>query len=367
MPNVVNLNPESASSSLFAIATKKVLVIDDQKSARVIMEGVIRCIDPYIEVKPFANPLEAVEWARTNAPDLVLTDYKMREIDGVETIRRLRKLPTCADVPIVMMTISADAKVCHAAFDAGVTEFLVKPYDHYECRARCRNLLTMREQHLLLQDRTKLLEFEITAAVRQMRARERETIMLSANLAEYHAHQNGFRLVRIARYARLIAQGMELTPETIERIELASTLHDVGKIGIPDDILLAESTLTPAQEEVMQEHTEIGYRLLEHSSSEYLQMAAEISLHHHERYDGCGYPRGLKGRDIPLPARIVTVAEAFDTLTKTLSPDSKDEIAAAMRSIISRKGDEFDPVCVEALRSQLDAVAEILATFADPA
>ena len=366
MSTVVNLNSEGAGSQLFAIATKKVLVIDDQRSARVILEGVIRCIDPYIEVKSFANPLEAIEWARANVPDLILTDYKMREIDGIEAIRRLRQLPTCADVPIVMVTVSADTKVCHAAFDAGVTDFLVKPYDHYECRARCRNLLTMREQHLLLKDRTKLLEFEIAAAVRQMRARERETIMFSANLSEYHAHQNGFRLLRIARYARLIANGMGLAPEMAERIELASTLHDVGKIGIADDILLAEGSLTTAQEEALREHTEIGHRLLEQSSSEYLQMAAEISLHHHERYDGCGYPKGVKAREIPLPARIVAVAEAFDGLTSTLHRDSADEIKTAMRNLISRKGTEFDPVCVEALGCQLDIAGEVIATFADP-
>ena len=366
MSNVVNLNSEGASTPLFAIATKKVLVIDDQRSARVIMEGVIRCIDPYIEVKPFANPLEAIEWARANAPDLILTDYKMRDIDGIETIKRLRQLPTCAEVPIVMVTVSTDAKVCHSAFDAGVTDFLVKPYDHYECRARCRNLLTMREQQLVLKDRTKLLEVEIAAAVRQMRARERETIMFSANLSEYHANEDGFRLVRIARYARLIANGMGLPPEMVERIELASTLHDVGKIGIADDILLSVGPLTCAQEEELREHPEIGHRLLEQSSSEYLQMAAEISLHHHERYDGCGYPKGVKGREIPLPARIVAVAAAFDSLTAGLNRDSAEDITAAMRDIMSRKGSEFDPVCVEALGCQLDAVGDVIATFTDP-
>ena len=366
MPNVVKLNSDSTTNPIFAIATKKVMVIDDQRNARVIMEGVIRCIDPYIDVKAFGNPLEAIEWARANVPDLILTDYKMREIDGIETIKRLRQLQTCADVPIVMVTVSVDTKVCHSAFDAGVTDFLVKPYDHYECRARCRNLLKMREQHLLLQDRTKLLEFEIASAVRQMRARERETIMFSASLSEYHAHQNGYRLLRIARYARLIAQGMGLPSDTVERIELASTLHDIGKIGIADDILLAKGLLTVEQEAALREHTEIGYRLLENSSSEYLQMAAEISLHHHERYDGCGYPRGIKGRDIPLPARIVTVAEAFERLASNPSGLIADNISDAMRNIVSRKGSEFDPVCVEALSSQLDTVGEVITMFADP-
>ena len=367
MSTVVNLNSESGGNSIFAIDTKKVLVIDDQKSARLILEGVVRCIDPYIKVTAFASPLQAIEWARGNVPDLILTDYKMREIDGIETIKRLRQLATCADTPIVMLTVSVDTKVRHAAFDAGVTDFLVKPYDHYECRARCRNLLTMREQRLLLTDRARLLEYEVRAAVRQMRARERETIMLAASLVEYHSHQDGLRLVRIARYARLIAEGMGLEPEMAERIELASTLHDVGKIGIPDDIFVTDGTLTEAQEQTLREHPEIGHRLLEQSTSEYLSMAADIALYHHERYDGLGYPKGIKGRDIPLAARIVAVAEAFDTLTCALGRDRADEIAGAMHNITSRKGTEFDPVCVEALSCQFENAGEVLATLSDPA
>src|SRR5262245_39135012 len=125
MATVISLNSETASGGMLALATKKVLVIDDQKNARVILEGVVRCVDPYIEVKAFASPLEAIEWAMANALDLILTDYRMKEIDGIETIKRLRQLPTCADVPIVMVTVSEDAKVRHAAFDAGVTDFLV--------------------------------------------------------------------------------------------------------------------------------------------------------------------------------------------------------------------------------------------------
>jgi len=367
MATVVNLRPDWTNPSSLAGTAKKVLIIDDQKSARVILDGIIRSIDRDIDVTMFASPLEAIEWARTNALDLVLVDYKMREIDGVETIRRLRLLPTCIDAPIVMVTINEDMKVCHDAFDAGATDFLVKPYDQYECRARCRNLLKMREQHLLLKDRTRLLESEIAAAMRQLRHRERETIMLAANLSEYHAHQHGFRLLRIARYARLIAEGMGLPLEMVERIELASTLHDVGKIGIADEVLLYEGDLTPAQEQALREHTEIGHRLLEQSSSEYLKLGAEIALHHHERYDGKGYPRGLKGREIPLPARIVALAGAFDGVISATPRKTPEQIAKAMSKIASRRGTEFDPVCVEALATQLENAGEVMAMFADPA
>ena len=365
MSATVNFRPAWAGGERFAIAARHVLVIDDQRTARIVLERIIHSIDAKIEVKMFSSPLEAIEWARGNVPDLVLTDYKMDEIDGIETIRRLRQLRTCEDVPIVMVTIMEDSKLRHAAFDVGVSDFLVKPYDWYECRARCRNLLSLYEQHLLLKDRTSLLEREIAEAVRELRFRERETIMLAANLSEYHAHQDGLRIVRVARYVRMVAEGMELSPEFVERIEVACALHDVGKIGIADDILLAVDAIDEAQKLALREHTEIGYKLLEQSSSEFLKLGAEICMSHHERYDGSGYPQKLNGRNIPLSARIVAVALAFDFLTSNQTGDDASVIEKAMRNIVSRKGIDFDPVCVEALRCQLEKAGEVVATFAD--
>jgi two-component system response regulator RpfG len=265
----------------------------------------------------------------------------------------------------MMVTVTEDAKVCHAAFDAGVTDFLVKPYDHYECRARCRNLLALREQNLLLQDRARLLEREISAAVRELRFREREALTLAANLSEYHAHQDGLRLVRIARYARMIADAMELPAELAQCIEVAATLHDVGTIGVPEALLMHEGPLTESDEEMFQQHTEIGYALLQTSTSDYLRTAAGIALHHHERYDGAGYPRGLKGRDIPVGARIVAVAEAFDRLTAGKSEDCERAFSDAMSALMARKGAELDPVCVEALAAQLDRARVVLEAYAN--
>lgn len=365
MSAALNLRPAWAGGERFAIAARNVLIIDDQSTSRMILARIIHSIDPNIGVEMFANPLEAVEWAKVKVPDLILTDHKMNEIDGLETIRRLRQLPTCAEVPIVMVTIIEDAKIRHAAFDAGVTDFLLKPYDAYECRARCRNLLSLRDQHLLLKDRAKLLEREIAAAVRELRYRERETIMLAANLSEYHAHQDGFRIVRIATYARMIAEELELPPEIVECIEVASTLHDVGKIGVADEILLAADPITYAQDQALREHTEIGYRLLGQSSSEFLKMGAEICLYHHERYGGGGYPKGVRGHDIPLSARIVAVAEAFDLLTSKPGRNRANSAALAMSNLASRKGTDFDPMCVEALGCQLEKAGQVIAEFSD--
>ena len=161
-------------------------------------------------------------------------------------------------------------------------------------------------------------------------------------------------------------EGMELGPEMAERIELASTPHDVGKIGIADEILLAGQDLSEAKEQALQEHPRIGHRLLEKSTSEYLQMASEICLYHHERYDGLGYPQGVKGNEIPLSARIVAVAEAFDDLTASRYRDGHDQIDAAMSSLAARKNAAFDPVCVEVLGNHIEMALEIMSAFADP-
>jgi two-component system response regulator RpfG len=364
MSQVLNLRPEWAGGHRVSCAPAHVLVIDDQTTARLLLDRLIRSIDAAIEVHSFASPLDAIEWARERAPDLVLTDCRMTPIDGVEAIRRLRQLPSCTEVPIMMVTVMEDVKVRHAAFDAGVTDFLVKPYDHYECRARCRNLLALREQHLLLQDRTRLLEREISAAVRELRFREREAITLAANLSEYHAHQDGLRLVRIARYARMIADAMDMPTELAQCIEVGATLLDVGKVGVPEALLMRDRPLTESEEEKVRQHTEIGHALLQTSSSEYLRTAAGIALHHHERYDGRGYPRGLKGRDIPVGARIVAVAEAFDRLTAGKGEDGERVCCDAVSALQACKGIELDPVCVEALAAQLDRARVVLEAFA---
>jgi response regulator RpfG family c-di-GMP phosphodiesterase len=174
-------------------------------------------------------------------------------------------------------------------------------------------------------------------------------------------------VIRIARYAGIIAEGIGLDQEMVDRIELASTLHDVGKIGVADEVLSAAENLTAAQEQALRGHVEIGHKLLEHCASANLVMAAEICLSHHERYDGRGYPRGLSGRDIPLPARIVAVAEAFEAFTMSSPADDVDRVATALRGIREESGTAYDPVCVEALSVEADKARRILGTFADSA
>jgi two-component system response regulator RpfG len=342
-----------------------VLIIDDQSTARKILEELVRGIEKGLVVKSFSEPFEALEWARRHISDLVLTDYKMPLMDGVEFTRRFRAIPACADVPIIMVTIVEDRRIRYQALEAGATDFLTRPIDHYECQARCRNLLTLRKQQKIIECRAKWLEQQVAVATRQIRTREQETLLRLAKAGEYRDEETGNHILRMARYSRLIAVELALTEAECDEIELAAPMHDIGKIGIPDDILLKRSKLTPEEFRIIQTHPTIGYEILRDSPSKYLQVGAIIAYGHHEKYDGEGYPQGLCGEDIPLQARIVAVADVFDALSSVRPYKRAWSIEQAVAYIDEQRGRHFDPRCAEAFLDRLDRVREIQRLLGD--
>jgi two-component system response regulator RpfG len=325
-----------------------VLVVDDQSTGRAILEEVVRSLDANIAVQPFEDPLDAIRWATTHPADLVLVDYKMPEIDGIEFVRRLRLLPEYAHVPMVMVTVHDDRRVRYAALDAGITDFLTKPIDTRECLARCRNLLTVRRQQLALEDKGRLLEGMVQEATAEVRQREKETLFRLAKAGEFRDEETGNHIIRMARYSRLIADAVGLDPHEAETIELAAPLHDIGKIGLSDHILLKTGKLTEAEAKIMQRHPVIGYEILKDSPSKYLRMGALIALGHHEKFDGSGYPYGLVGDHIPLPARIVAVADVYDALTSKRSYKTAWLSEEAFKYLQAHRRTHFDPVLVDA-------------------
>src|SRR3954462_1080078 len=225
------------------LAGNTVMVVDDQSTGRAILEQVVRSLDERIAVEGFARPVDAIVWATRHVAELVLVDYMMPDMDGIEFVRGLRALPGYENVPIVMITVHDDRKVRYAALDAGITDFLTKPVDTRECLARCRNLLTLRRQQLALEDRRRLLEHMVDDATREVREREKETLLRLARAGEFRDEETGNHLLRMSRYSRLIAAAIGLDREEAETIELAAPLHDIGKIGIPDHILLKPARL----------------------------------------------------------------------------------------------------------------------------
>jgi two-component system response regulator RpfG len=305
-------------------------------------------------------------WATRNVSDLVLVDYMMPDMDGIEFVKRLRALPGYEHVPIVMVTVHEDRKVRYAALDAGITDFLTKPVDARECLARCRNLLTLRRQQLALEDRRRLLEHMVEDATREVREREKETLMRLARAGEFRDEETGYHLIRMARYSRLIATALGLEPDEGQTIELAAPLHDIGKIGIPDQILLKAGRLDAAEGEIMRRHPLIGYEILKGSASKYVRMGALIALGHHEKFDGSGYPNGLVGEHIPLCARIVSVADVYDALTSVRPYKKAWSSEQAFDYVATQAGRHFDPHMVEAFHSMKKQVLQIQQEWRDP-
>ena len=342
-----------------------VLIIDDLFSSRLLLAEIVRQIDGKLNLELFDTPSRALEYARNNRVDMILTDYKLPEFDGVQLVRQLRALPHCVDVPIVVITVVDDRRVRYEALEGGATDFLIKPQDEHETRARCANLLELRRHKIVLSDQARVLQYQVDKSIAEIHERELETLNKLAKAGEFRDRTTGNHLARMAKYSHLIGTNLGLAPETVHVLEVAAPMHDIGKIGIPDAILLKEGPLTSEEDAVMKTHPRIGYDILKGSPSKYLSMGAIIALGHHERFDGSGYPNGLHGDDIPIVARVVAIADVFDALVSERPYKHAWSIEEGFAYLESQKGKHFDPRCVEAFLSGAERVREIQKEFGD--
>jgi response regulator RpfG family c-di-GMP phosphodiesterase len=344
---------------------QKVLVVDDTQLNLLLFSALLEELNG-VDIHTFPSPLEGLAWAAGEVPDLVIVDYIMPQIDGLEFIHRFRALPGCRDVPLVMITANDQKEIRYRAFDAGANDFLSKPVDNVEFIARAKNMLSLSAARSRLADQAKWLASEVRKATEDLLQRERDTVFRLCKAAEYRDPETGAHILRMANYSQLIAKNLGLPLEQQELLLEAAPMHDIGKVGISDNILLKPGRLTPEEFEVMKQHARFGYELLKDSNSQVLQAGAEIALGHHEKFDGSGYPQGLKGEEIPLFSRIVAVADVFDALT-TVRPYKKSwSIQQAVDFLNAGAGTHFDPRCVHAFLERFDEVLEIRDRYQEP-
>lgn len=339
----------------------KAISIDDEKYNLMLIEAMGAEIG--IQVSSFANPREALKAFPSESFDIAFVDYMMPEIDGITVIEEIRK--SAPDIPVVMITAVDDNNLMLRAIEAGSTEFLRKPVNMPEFRARTNNLLQLRRSQLLLKDRAKLLEEEVRKATEKILAREHETLIILGRVAEYKDQETGNHIARVAHYSRLIAKKAGESSESQDIIFNAAPLHDIGKIGITDFILTKPEGLNIDETTAMRKHPEIGYMILKDSESPYLQAGALISLTHHERFDGRGYPNGLKGDDIHLYGRIVAIADVFDALISKRPYKDPWPIEGIFKYLSDEKGKHFDPNLVDRFLESKEEIEAINALFSD--
>ena len=338
------MHPAKATPEL---AGSSILVVDDEEDNVRVLGQMLRWAG-YHRLELSSDPFEALRLFESHAPDLVLLDLHMAGLDGFGVMERLRPRIQAGDwIPFLMLTGDLDPEVRERALSAGARDFVTKPFDIGEVLQRIKNLLETRHLHLRLRRHAEELEDKVRARTAQLAETQVEILRRLAVAAEYRDDITGEHAERVGALAALIAEEMGLSTEQIELIRRAAPLHDVGKIGVPDAILMKPGPLTSAEFEVMKSHTEIGARILGEGSFPLLRMACEIVRTHHERWDGRGY-LGRKGEDIPLSGRIVAVADVFDTITHRRPYKEAASVEEGIARVREDAGRHFDPAVVDA-------------------
>lgn len=323
-----------------------VVLVDDNRSNLAVFGRILRGFED-CEVVAFHDPLEGFAHTLGNPVDLVIVDYRMPGMDGIEFIRRFREAHGPA-THIIMVTMADEREVRYSAFDAGANEHLTRPLDHREFRVRIGNVKKLVAAQKALREEKLSLDRLVAEQRAQIERGAEELVGRLLRAAERRDDDTGCHIVRMAETARVIARRLGLDDETVRLIHRASPMHDIGKIGVPDAVLLKPGRLDPAERRIMESHVEEGYEILRDSTIPLVQVAAEIASSHHERWDGTGYPKGLKGDQIPLSGRIAAVADVFDALTSDRPYKQAWPAGRAIAYLRENAGRQFDPACVKA-------------------
>ena len=326
----------------------RILVVDDQEANAVLLQAILaragyRCIEV------LTDPLAVVAQCREAPPDLLLLDWHMPVRSGPEILEDVAFLTDEPNwMPVLVLTADSAPDTKRRALSLGARDFLTKPIDVFEVLLRVRNLLQTRYLRVELQRNNELLHERVSQRTLELEDARLEMLDRLALAAEYRDDATGQHADRIGRTSELLALELGLDPAEATLIGHAARLHDIGKIGIADELLLKPGKYDAEEMTAMELHAAIGARILSGSTNELLMMAEQIALTHHERWDGRGYPNGLAGEAIPLPGRIVTVADVFDALTHRRPYKEPWPIHVAVREILSETGAQFDPRVTEA-------------------
>jgi putative two-component system response regulator len=324
-----------------------ILIVDDEPPNVKVLKRVL-AVAGYRRVTAITAPLEAIARFSEIEPDLLLLDLHMPEIDGVAVMERLRaEMPVSEYFPILMLSGDASPEACQRALAMGASDFVAKPFDMHEVLLRIRNLLETRSLHRQVAEHNQELERKVRERTAQLDTAQRDTIARLALAAEFRDDETGRHTQRVGALSELLARAMGWGDADTALLRLAAPLHDVGKIGIPDAILLKCGLLTARERKIMEQHTTIGAKILSGGRSSFIQLAEKVALSHHERWDGQGYPERRSGASIPSAARIVAVADFFDATMHDRVYRKAWPMDQVLAAIAAMSGSAFDPAVAE--------------------
>lgn len=345
----------------------RILAADDEEPNLRLIRRVLERAG-YTDVHTTTDPLRVLPMFLELSPDLVLLDLHMAPLDGLQVMEALRPAieEAGAYLPILMVSADLTPEARRSALARGAKDFLNKPWDADEALLRIRNLLETRYLHLEVQMQNRFLEEKVRERTRELDEAHLEILERLARAGEYRDDDTGQHTRRVGELSARIARALGLSPERVEMLRRAAPLHDLGKIGIPDGVLLKPGRLTPQERAFMETHTTIGARILAHGLSPMIVMAERIALSHHEKWDGTGYPAGLAGEAIPLEARIVALADFYDALSHDRPYRAAWPVADVLGEIERQTGKHFDPDVTRAFLS-LDPPVPAAAASKEPA
>lgn len=324
------------------------------------------------DVMAFDSGINALKAIFKSPPDLIILDIVMPGIDGLELCRMLKENPEFSDIPVLFISGVDDVDNKLRAFSVGGADYITKPFHLREIQARVKTHLQLRAAHLELKQYNRELQRMVEEKVKEILESQLSTIVAISKLVEYHDIETGQHIERVQMFCKILAlslkdfspHGLSVDDEFVETIYWAAALHDIGKVGIPDNILLKPNRLTPSEKEIMKSHTIIGARALEEVQRKYprnkfLNMGIEIARWHHERWDGKGYPDGLSGEEIPLSARIMALADMYDALRAKRPYKPAFGHAETIEAIKAEEGKALDPTIVEAFLKVEESFSQI--------
>lgn len=340
------------------------MVVDDEAVNLKILSKALKSYG-YSDVDLLQDPRKVLERYAEKRPDLILLDLNMPHLDGYEVMKQLKELEDPLLPPIVVLTAQKEQEFILRAFEHGARDYITKPFNMNELAARVSNMLELRFSHWIIHEEKEQLDEKVRERTEELMQTRLQVVQKLGRAAEYRDNETGRHIIRVSQTALLMAQYLGWNEQESETLQHATPMHDIGKIGIPDDILLKPGKLGPEEWDVMKTHTTIGYRILEGGDSELLNLAREIAISHHERWDGGGYPQGLAGEAIPISGRIVSIADVFDALMskRTYKEAWTPEKAASL--IRENGGTQFDPQIVTLFETHLPEMMEIQQRFAD--